>query len=72
MEPSQMARRPSLFKERDVARATRAVMAAGLNVARVEIEKDGRIVVVPGKGNEPSDNDLDQWMTRHAGAAEGN
>ena len=68
-----MARRPSLFKERDVARATRAVMAAGLNVARVEIEKDGRIVVVPGKANgEPSDNDLDQWMTRHAGAVEGN
>ena len=68
-----MARRPCLFKERDVARATRAVMAAGLNVARVEIEKDGRIIVVPGKANkQPSDNDLDQSMARHAGAIEGN
>ena len=61
-----MARRPSLFKERDVARATRAVMAAGLNVARVEIEKDGRIVVVSGKATELSCNDLDHWMMRHA------
>lgn len=67
-----MARRPSLFKERDVARATRAVMAAGLNVARVEIEKDGRIVVVSGKATESSCNDLDHWMMRHAGAVEGN
>lgn len=54
-------RRPSLFKERDVTRATKAVMSAGLNVARVEIEKDGRIVVVPGKSPEPQSNPSNEW-----------
>jgi hypothetical protein len=42
-------RRPCLFKERDVTRAAKAVLAAGLNIARVEIAKDGAIIVVPGK-----------------------
>jgi hypothetical protein len=42
-------RQPSLFKGRDVTRATKAVLAAGLEIARVEIDKEGKIVVVPGK-----------------------
>jgi len=41
---------PSLcLQKTDVQRATRAVLAAGLAVARVEINKDGAIVVVPNK-----------------------
>jgi hypothetical protein len=42
-------RRPSLFKERDVRRATKAVLAVGLEIDRVEIAKDGRIIVVPAR-----------------------
>lgn len=42
-------RRPLIFKKTDVTRATIAVRAAGLEIARVEITKDGVIVVVPGK-----------------------
>jgi hypothetical protein len=42
-------RRPSAFKKTDVIRATKAILAAGLEVARVEISKDGVIVVVPEK-----------------------
>jgi hypothetical protein len=40
-------RRSSIFKKTDVTRATRAILAAGLDVARVEIDKNGLIVVVP-------------------------
>ena len=45
-------RRPCLFKERDVTRAAKAVLAAGLEVVKVEIAKDGAIIVVPGKSEE--------------------
>jgi hypothetical protein len=50
-------RRPSTFKKTDVTRATRAVLAAGLEIARVQINKDGAIVVVPGKLGEGSNGD---------------
>ena len=50
-------RGPSSFKKTDVTRATRAVMAAGLEVARVEIDRDGVIVVVPGKPGECNHGD---------------
>jgi hypothetical protein len=49
-----VVRRPSIFKKTDVTRATSAVRAAGLEIARVEITKDGVIVVVPGKPEEPA------------------
>jgi hypothetical protein len=44
---SVLMRRPSIFKKTDVTRATRAVRAAGLEIARVEVAKDGSIIVVP-------------------------
>jgi len=46
--------RQSKFKLRDVTRAARAVRAAGVEIARVEIEIDGRITVVAGKPDETS------------------
>jgi hypothetical protein len=44
-----MSRRPCTFRETDVKRAVKAVRAAGVEVARVEIGKDGGIIVFPGK-----------------------
>ena len=41
-----MSRAPAIFRQGDVTRAIRAVTAAGQTVARVEIAKDGRIVIV--------------------------
>ena len=35
-----------------MTRATKAVLAAGLKIARVEIDKEGRIIVVPGKPDQ--------------------
>jgi len=36
------------FKKSDVTKATRAVLDAGLPVARVEVDHDGSIIIVPG------------------------
>jgi hypothetical protein len=47
-------RRASKFKKTDVTRAAKAVLAAGREIARVEIETDGRIIVVAGKPDETS------------------
>jgi hypothetical protein len=54
-------RKPSLFKGRDVTRATKAVLDAGLDVARIEIKKDGVIVVVPGKPDETAASEPSEW-----------
>jgi hypothetical protein len=48
--------RPSTFRTTDVKRAFKAARAAGVEVARVEIDKDGRITVVPGKPTEAIQN----------------
>jgi hypothetical protein len=63
-----------IFKQRDVTRAARALRAAGFDLARIEINRDGLIVVVPGKPAEDvsGGSDLDKWMKAHARATEGN
>jgi hypothetical protein len=40
---------PNAFKQHDVTRMVKAVVAAGVNVTRVEMDKDGKIVVIAGK-----------------------
>ena len=44
-----MSRAPCTFRQRDLTAAVKAVVAAGCEVARVEVDKDGKIVVVTGK-----------------------
>ena len=41
-----MAPAPSTFRQQDVTRAVKAVTAAGVHIARIEIAKDGRIVII--------------------------
>ena len=41
-----MTRAPSTFRQQDVTRAVKAVTAAGVNIARIEIDKAGKIVII--------------------------
>jgi hypothetical protein len=41
-----MARAPSTFRQQDVTRAIKATKAAGVDIARIEIAKDGRIAII--------------------------
>jgi hypothetical protein len=44
-----MARGPSTFRQSDITKAVKAVVAAGVEVARVEVDREGRIIVVAEK-----------------------
>lgn len=60
-----MARAPSTFRQADVTRAVKAVVAAGVDVGRIEIDKSGKIVIVTGKPQESAivtQDDLDQEL----------
>ena len=41
-----MARAPSNFRQQDVTRAVKGVTAAGVGIARVEIDKAGKITII--------------------------
>jgi hypothetical protein len=51
------------FKETDLTRALRAARKAGADVERVEIARDGRIVLVFKNGEEVlvERNEWDEW-----------
>jgi hypothetical protein len=63
-----MARAPSTFRRQDVTRAVKAVAAAGVHIARVEIDKTGKIIIIPGDSQpvEPAGYDLDNWIAKRA------
>jgi hypothetical protein len=66
-----MPRRPSTFRETDIKRALRAVRAAGIQDARLEIEPvTGRITIMTGSNSDPEKiTDLDTWIGNHANQA---
>jgi hypothetical protein len=57
-----MPRAPSTFRQQDVTRAVKAVSAAGVHIARVEIGRDGTIVVVTRQPATSQQDDLDQEL----------
>jgi hypothetical protein len=63
-----MARSPSTFRQQDVTRAVKALAAAGVSIARVEISRDGKIVLVPLRPAGPQDDldrELAEFEARH-------
>jgi hypothetical protein len=50
-----MARGPAAFRQRDLTAAVKAMRTAGLVIARVEIGRDGKIIVVTGNTEQPVD-----------------
>lgn len=55
-----MSNRAASFKQIDVTRAAKGALAAGLDVVRMEIDRDGKIVIVVGNGTATTEkNDWD-------------
>jgi hypothetical protein len=59
-----VARGPCTFRQLDVTRALRGAVAAGIQVQRIEIDKEGKIVVIAGKVPESardSEDKRNEW-----------
>jgi hypothetical protein len=50
-----MARAPSTFRQQDVTRAIKAAVAAGVHIARIEVDGAGKIVIVTTDAPEAQD-----------------
>jgi hypothetical protein len=58
-----MPRAPSTFRQQDVTRAVKAVAAAGVHIARIEIDKAGKIVIIAAEALHAAADDLDRELT---------
>jgi hypothetical protein len=56
-----MSRGTVTFKKGDLVRAIAAVRAAGIEVARVEVDKAGKIVIITGKPEQPKSGEGTEW-----------
>ena len=58
-----MSRRPTNFRQRDVTRAVKAVVAAGLHVAGVKVSAQGDIEIVTeqDRAQAPSMQGVNEW-----------
>jgi hypothetical protein len=56
-----MSRHPATVTQAKIKHAVKAVLDAGVEVARVEVDKDGKIIVFAGKPGEPLSNESGSW-----------
>jgi hypothetical protein len=61
-------RAASMPRQRDITKALKAAVAAGLHVAGFKLDiHTGKIEVVTGKPEAQDSNSLDTWIAKHAG-----
>ncbi len=62
-----MARGALTFRQKDLTRALRATLAAGVSVQRIEIDKNGKIIVVAGmpESTSVSGDQQNEWDMVH-------
>jgi hypothetical protein len=57
-----MSRAPSTFRQQDVTRAVKAVAAAGVDIARIEIDKAGKITIIAATATEQEEGkEANEW-----------
>jgi len=61
-----MGRRVCAFRQADVRRAVQAVRKAGIEIARVEIDREGKIIIVSVTPDTGQTTELDGWISQHA------
>jgi len=55
-----MARTCAPFRQQDVVKAIRAAKVAGVDIQRIEIDPNGKIVIIVGNG-EPDHWEVNEW-----------
>jgi hypothetical protein len=60
-----MARGRLKFTQRAVARAVKGVTSAGVQVGRVEIDREGKIIIVAGESADDLDRELTEFEGRN-------
>jgi hypothetical protein len=65
-----VSRSKQALKQSDLTTAIKGVRKAGVQlerIKRIEIERDGRIVIVIADGKAPEEGrELDDWLKKHA------
>jgi hypothetical protein len=57
-----MTRGPSIFRQQDITKAIKGATKAGINIARIEVAKDGRIVIIPAaEGAQIGAGEENEW-----------
>lgn len=51
---------PARFKQSDIKRAVTGALSAGLGIQKIEIDRDGKIVIIPVSTKTP-EADNDEW-----------
>lgn len=65
-----IGRRPCNLKQRDMTRALKAALAAGIDIGRIEVDPAaGKFTLVTNASNKEQVNEFDNWLDNDARSA---